>query len=371
MRKFVSSIVMLTVVLCAATSALAWSPKLAVNDDVWAQVGFLGQFQFETAEDLAGNNDEWSKDFFIRRARLMVQGSVHKNVKFFFSTDAPNAGKKVRGTALDSDFILNDAFVDLQFMPELNIAFGRILSPFSPEYRASAALLLGLDYNLNANKLFSPSDALAFWRDEGIEVRGLLFEGLIDYRVGLFRGDRTDRNLDDDLRTTGMVMVNLRDAQPGFFYNMNSLGTLKVLSFGGGYDYVGNSDDKDGKAWNVFGMLEQPLGPGHLVASAAYYDWDGPNYAGGFEGNTISAQVGYLLPCPFLEGAKIQPVVRYQHQDRENATEYKLDTFNIGLNYFLKGHNINFKIDYAINDRINTTTGEKFDAFRFQTQLLF
>lgn len=377
MRKLVSSIAMLAVVLGAATSALAWSPKLAVNDDVWAQVGLLGQLQFEAVEDGSGSKDDWSNDFFIRRARLMVQGSVHKNVKFFFSTDVPNAGKsRVKDS---NDIILNDLFVDLQFMPEFNVAMGRILSPFSPEYRASAALLLGIDYNLGANKLMTPNDR-AFWRDDGIEVRGLLFDGLIDYRVGLFRGEResgtTGINRDDNMRTTGMVMINLADAQPGFFYNMNSLGALKVLSFGGGYDYVGNSNAEDGKAWNLFALLEQPLGPGRIVASAAYYDWDGPNYGRSttngvttfFEGNTISAQAGYLLPCPFLEGAKIQPVVRYQHQDNDN-TDVKLDTFNIGLNYFLKGQNINFKVDYAINDQI--INGEKVDAFRFQTQLLF
>jgi hypothetical protein len=367
MRKLISSIVMLTVVLGAGT-ALAWSPKLEVNEDVWMQVGFLGQVWFEAVEDNAGtNNDEWSKDFYFRRARILGQGSVHKYVKFFFDTDVPNSGKK--GNTGDNDLILNDAFVDLQIMPEFKVAFGRILVPFSVENKASAALLLGIDYNTNVTKI--PTFITdAFWRDDGIEVRGILLDGLIDYRVGLFTGeDDPSLNPDDNLRTTGMVMINLGDAQPGWFYNMNSLGSLRVLSFSAGYDYIGNGGAgvEDGKAWNVGANFEQPLGNGRIVGSAAYYDWDGPNFAGGFEGHTASVQAGYLMPCPFREGSFIQPVLRWQYQDPDGGSE--LNTFNIGLNYFLKGHNINFKVDYAINDRF--IAGERVDAFRFQTQLLF
>jgi hypothetical protein len=159
-------------------------------------------------------------------------------------------------------------------------------------------------------------------------------------------------------------MINLGDAQPGWFYNMNSLGSLKVLSFSAGYDYIGNSDAEKHKAWNLGAHLEQPLGSGRIVGSATYYHWDGPYY----EGKTASIQAGYLLSCPFNDGSYIQPVLRWLHQDNDNA-DVKLDTFAIGLNYFLKGHNINFKVDYAINDKI--IDGDHVDAFRFQTQLLF
>ncbi len=362
MRKLICSIVMLAVVLSAG-SALAWSPKLEVNEDVWMQIGFLGQIQFEAVEDGSGNNDKWSNDFFARRARILAQGSVHKNVKFFFDTDVPNAGKD--DVEDSSDLVWNDGFIDLQFMPEFNISFGRILVPFSVENKASAALLLGIDYNVNVTKVPTVIDR-AFWRDDGIEARGILLDGLIDYRVGVFRGERDSVvNGDDNLRSTGLVMINLGDAQPGWFYNMNSLGSLKVLSFSAGYDYIGlgGAGIEDHKAWNLGAHLEQPLGNGRIVGSATFYDWEGPY----FEGQTASVQAGYLLPCPFRDGSHIQPVLRWLQQDPDNGRQ--IDTFAIGLNYFLKGHNINFKVDYAINDKI--IDGDRVDAFRFQTQLLF
>jgi hypothetical protein len=356
---------MLSVALSAG-SALAWTPKLEVNEDVWMQLGFLGQIQFEAVEDGSGNGDKWSNDFFARRARIMGMGSVHKNVKFFFDTDVPNAGKdKDDDDNNDNDLVWNDGFIDLQFMPEFNVSFGRILVPFSVENKASAALLLGIDYNVNVTKIPTPIER-AFWRDDGVEARGILLDGLIDYRVGLFRGERDSAlNGNDNMRSTGLVMVNLGDAQPGWFYNMNSLGALKVLSFSAGYDYIGigGAGIEDHKAFNVGAHLEQPLANGRIVGSATYYDYEGPY----FEGKTASVQAGYLLPCPFNEGSHIQPVLRWLRQDPDGGS--KLDTYAIGLNYFLKGHNINFKADYAINDKI--IDGDRVDAFRFQTQLLF
>ena len=373
MRKFLCGIVVMSLVLGTAFQALAWSPKLEVSEDVWMQVGFMGQIQFEAIEKGSGNNKRWSNDFFARRARILGMGSVHKNVKFFFDTDVPNAGK--RGS--DNSLVWNDGFVDLQFLPQFNISLGRILVPFSVENQGSAAQLLGIDYNLNATKVPTVINR-AFWRDDGIEVRGLLLDGMIDYRIGLFRGERDDvkimvddeivnfnRNPNDNLRTAGMVMINFADSQSGWFYNMNSLGALNILSYSVGYDYIslGGAGIKDQFNWNVGAHIDQPLGAGRIVGSATYYNWDGPYY----DGKTASIQAGYLMDCPFRAGAHLQPVLRWQYQDESQGS--KLNTFNIGLNYFLKGHNINFKADYAINDR--KIDGKRVDAFRFQTQLLF
>jgi hypothetical protein len=60
-------------------------------------------------------------------------------------------------------------------------------------------------------------------------------------------------------------------------------------------------------------------------------------------------------------------VVRLQRQDSDAG--FTLNTVNLGLNYLLKGHAINVKLDYAIDDRL--VAGAKADTFRGQTQLLF
>jgi hypothetical protein len=365
MKEILLVVSMAAAILWSTSSALAWSPKLEVDEHTWIQFGFLAQLQYETAEDAAGvENDEWSNELFVRRARFLANGSVHEKVKFFFDTDVPNAGK----TGADNSLVWNDGLVDLQFLPQFKLAIGRLLPPFSVENQASASTLLGIDYNVNTIKLPTPNDR-AVWRDDGIEAHGILGRDLIDYRVGLFRGERDkERNPDQDLRFTGMAMINLVDPQPGWYYNMNGLGSLNMLSFGAGYDRLANSAPglSDGRAWSLFALLDQPLGVARVTAHAAYYDWRGDGWAGDFEGKTASVQVGYLMSGFFAPG-QWQPVLRWQRQDPDSGAS--LDTVNIGLGYYLKGHNINFKIDYALNDRL--VAGDKKDAFRFQTQLLF
>ncbi len=375
MKKLLGISLILAVSLWCVSSALAWGPRMSVDEDTWLELGFLGQVQFESIENQAGlNNNRWSSELFTRRARIMGQGSVHEMVKFIFTTDVPNTGR----TGAPNTIIWNDGLIDLQLAPELNVSLGRILPPFSLETQASAVTLLGIDYNINAIKLPTANDRAA-WRDDGLEARGILAGGMIDYRVGAFRGERRDmvggldRNPNQDGRFTGMIMLNLADAQPGWFYNMNSLGAFNMLSVGVGYDRIGNSHASDGEAWAVFAMIDQEMGVGRITGAAAWYDWDGPGWAGDFEGSTASFQVGYLMPEQFLPGA-LQPVLRFQRQNPDVGRV--LNTINLGLNYFLKGHNINFKLDYAINDRrvpedAPTRAGSKQDAIRFQTQLFF
>jgi len=325
------------IVLSCATPALAWSPKLAVDENTWAQVGVLGQFQFEAKQDNAGTNgDQWSNGAFVRRFRLLMQGSVHKNVQFLFDTDIPNAGKSADfgQPAPQEKLILNDAFVDFNLVPALKFEVGRILLPFSYENKQSATALLGLDYNLNAIKIPTFSEPLAAWRDNGVEARGLLLNNLIDYRVGVFTGQRDNAiNPDDHLRYTGHVMLNLAEAQPGWFYSNSNFGKQTIRSLGVGFDMQDDATPvyttdtsvspqchhagpaaQDYRAWEVDGQLEQPLGNGQAIsASAAWFDWE--HAAGDFSGNTAFAQAGYLVTPHW------QPVLRWEHQDPRCRTQ--------------------------------------------------
>ncbi len=362
--------------LLCATAASAQVPRLSIDADTWLQFRFLAQLQVEAVDRNAGvDGDAWSYDIFTRRARVMGNGSVHRKVKFFFSTDVPNAGK----SGVTNDVIWNDGFVDVQLAPQFNIAMGRFLVPFSPDIRSSAAQLLGIDYNLNAIK--TPTlITRAFWRDDGIEVRGVLGGKRLEYRGGIYKGARTYNlaaagapvrlnNPDNELRAIGMAMLNFADAQPGYFYNPNGLGTLRILSVGAGFDRIPNSTVGIGNslAWNVFAIADQPLGEGRINVEAIWYDWDGPAWTGGFEGTTAAIQVGYLMPKWSGEG-RWQPVVRFQRQDNPH-TDFTLNTVNLGINYLLKGHTINWKLDVALNDR--QVAGKNAHAVRLQTQLLF
>lgn len=356
-----SSLVAAGVLALTPLVASAWTPKLG-DDTTNVQLGYLHHFWYQSVDDAAGvpGDRTRSSDFFTRRSRVMLLGQVTESIHFFLNYDA--ASGSAAGDRQDP--VLTDAIIDYRFSEAFNLSVGRILVPFTIDNQTSAVTLTGVDYptRMLANLPTTPSGA--FWRDDGVEARGLLGGGLIDYRVGFFRGDRdAARNPDGDGRITGMVVVNLATPQGGWFYNQNSLGSLDVLSFGAGFDRMSRSGAgfDDHEAWSVFFSAEKSLGAGHLSANGTYIDWDG--IIGGFgDGTSFGAAVAFLPT-----GSKWQPVVRWQNQDPDVGT--KLDTIALGLNYFISGHRANIKAEYAIDDVI--IDGSKKDAFRIQAQLFF
>jgi hypothetical protein len=341
-------------------AASAWSPKLEIDENTWVQLGYLHQFWFQSVDDGAATGSDRTSDFFTRRNRVMLLGQATESIHFFLNYDA--AAGSAAGDRQDP--VLTDAIIDYRISPAFNLSVGRVLVPFTIDNQTSAVTLTGVDYPTRALANLPTTPSGAFWRDDGIEARGLLGGGTIDYRIGYFRGDRdATRNPKGEGRVTGMVVFNLASPQGGWFYNQNSLGALDVLSFGAGYDLMSRSGPgvDDHEAWSVFFSVEKSLGAGHLSFNGTYIDWDG--VVGGFgDGSSISLQAAFLP-----SGTQWQPVVRWQQQDPDVGT--KLDTISLGLSYYISGHRANIKGEYAIDDTI--IGGSKKDAFRVQAQLFF
>jgi hypothetical protein len=364
-NKSISSGLLTAVALALVPhAASAWSPKLEVSETTWVQLGYLHQFWYQTVDDAAGvDGDERSSEFFTRRNRVMLLGQAAEKVHFFLNYDAASGN----GAGARQDPVLTDAMVDFRISDAFKVMVGRQLVPFTIDNNTSAVTLTGIDYPTRAlaNQPTTPSGA--FWRDDGITVRGLLAGSKIDYRVGYFAGDRdSTSNPDDDGRFTGMVMYNFASAQPGWFFNQNSLGALDVFTIGAGYDTISRSGagTEDHEAWSLFFTAEKTLGAGHLSLNGTYIDWDG--VVGGFgDGSSTSIQAAFM-PA----GSKWQPVLRWQQQDADDSSRDTLDTIGIGLGYYLSGHRVNIKAEYSIDDGFNSD-GDKVDAFRIQTQLFF
>src|SRR6201999_65254 len=73
-----------------------------------------------------GRGDGPAEDFYLRRARLMVWGSVTKELSFFVDTDEPNRGKggnfSTATTTPGGTFsFIQDAFLSYKFMQELTL----------------------------------------------------------------------------------------------------------------------------------------------------------------------------------------------------------------------------------------------------------
>ncbi len=324
MRRFkvLAAVLIAACMVAPAFAQDAGVAKLSYGPDKWIDVHFLLQAQaysaktwgadstavpktgttgnYVNSESESEKDANWSKKLKIRRARLMVNAQVAKDVTFFWESDDFNRGGDNEGAATGAKegtdkvgMFTQDAYINYKVASELQIAAGMILLPFMHHNRQSAVSLLGVDYNLTAVNI-KPSNV---WRDTGIEFRGLLFNGLIDYRGGVFQGvnkqvdkgdqvgKKDDINPDDNPRYTGRLQINLMDAEDGFFYSGNYLGKKKIVSFGGGADYQSKAtltydkDKADGEkyaakdymAWTVDLTIDYPVGDGNVITLQGAY----------------------------------------------------------------------------------------------------
>ncbi len=332
-----------------AASAHA-GPRVNISEESWMEFGFLGQVHATYTDNAADK-----EDIFLRRGRIILSGQVKDGVKFFAETDNDNAGKN---GAPDASTDIQDAFLDVRLPVATNhwVKGGLILLPFSFENRASAASLLGNDYNLETIKLVNTF----VWRDYGAELHGDLLGQSISYAAGAFDGyDAKDstKNAGADPRLTGHVAVNLLGkAETGWFYSQNRLGKSgQYLSLGAGYDAQNGaslikpavpagappSTDPgkvvDSENWVLDLQSGYAVGPCGLTLNAAWYTWD--NSA--FEGNTAFVEGGVLVGRAMATG-------KFATQDPDNKAT--TDDYTIGMHFFGKGHNVRGGLEYRWGD---------------------
>lgn len=193
----------------------------------------------------------------------------------------------------------------------------------------------------------------------GPDKAGLIATGYVDYqfldqesnklpyRVGTYLGKKTVFN------------VGL-----GFFNHAD--GTVSV-------DNAGVVSGNDVTHFALDAFYDAPLGDGGGInAYAAFYNYDyGENFALGTTygtGSSYYTQVGYLLP-QFTEKGQLMPYLAYSSRDFE-AFENAGNTFQLGANWFINGHNAKITMEYR--STLNNSTGiepDRVNGFTIQTHI--
>jgi hypothetical protein len=377
----------LTVTLLVAALLVPALAQAQDPDEPKLNVRLLVQPQIQLGDKMNPAGDGWGNDFFLRRARIILAGNVNKWIHFFYETDNPNFGKEGK---FDTSLYTQDAYVDFQFMPELKVAVGLILLPFTHNSRQSAASQNTLDYhNFYTGKFIAEKG----WRDMGVEARGIIVNK-VDYRLGVYNGLRgtkcppenpgcTILNEDDMPRFTGRVAFNLFDPEPDYFYSGILLGKklasgelMKIASVGVGFDVQpgavldskGNLKGYSAISGDLF--LDYPLDANmEIVAQAAFLMYD-RGYVPGKDAGTFvqdaNSGMGYYGEIAFRYGM-FAPVFSYESYDADNGETNDATNILGGVNMFIKGHNANVKLQYGRLDQ----AGDTKNVVTLQTQLLF
>jgi hypothetical protein len=361
----------------AAAPKLPQPPlKIDTPNGSTIKFGLLLQPQYEAAGSTGV--DKYAQNLYIRRTRVLIGGSLFGVVDYFFDTDFPNLFKAVpvagvmgaAGTSVKATPGMNiqDAFATYKPMGDmLKVDVGYMLPPMSHNAIQGAATLYGWDYYaytfLHTNS-FGSSAPGPVGRDMGVQLRGLLVGGHLEYRVGLFQGLRngataTEQGSRNFFRAMARVQINLLDAEPGFFYAGTYFGAKKIASIGGSYDF----QDKY-KYFSVDGILDLPAGPGVVTAQVNLAHWDGGTFIPALVKQTaIMGEAGYNIAA-----VQLSPIVRVEHLSGDSPILTQ-NRYAVGVAFWPFNHNTNLKAFYT---RISTDTAPHgANQFNLQWQVYF
>ena len=340
MLQPLSKSTLVRVVVCVGMLALVCLPASAQlvlkNEDVQFKFGVQGQFWADWTQDSTAGTQGYQQNVYLRRMRLIVGGDIGKDISFFFQTDDPKLGLTPK--ALGSGFIIQDAFVEWRANKAFMVEGGLMLVPLSRNTLQSPASYYTLDLSpLTAvNNTSTQSSGL---RDAGFGSKGFFLKNKLQYRWGLFQGQR-DANAHNSLRTAGYVQYDFFDTETGYTFVGTALGKKKILAVDAGFDKQGSYR---GLSSNIAADL--PVNHGDEIGGQFqyfHYDWQ-------TKFPTIANQNDYLVEgAYYIHKAKAQPFMKAEFQRFVAAANYSKDMnrFGAGVNYYIHGQNLKWTLQY-------------------------
>jgi hypothetical protein len=336
--------------------------KIEGKEGTSIRLGVLLQPQFQAVNSPSSALSGYGYNLYLRRARILLGGTIFDNVEFFVDTDYPNlflpSNTAAAGAATGENFQkvspgmnIQDAFVTFKAIGDFfKVDAGYMLPPMAHNAVQGATTLYSWDYfgySFTHGNAFGTSGS-PVGRDVGLQVRGLVVDKHLEYRLGLFQGLRdnvtgTDVPARNFFRATGRLQINLLDAETGFFYAGSYLGAKRILSVGGSFDI---QDKYKYFAGDVF--VDMPLGPGVVTGQVNVAHWDGGAFIPGLIKQTaLMGEAGYAIA-----DIRVSPIVRAEKRfgttgDTPATTIRDETRIGGGVAFWPYGHNTNVKAFYT------------------------
>jgi hypothetical protein len=368
-----------------------FKPAVIENETISLRLGLFAQPHLEVVG--APDADKTSKNLFLHNVGVIFSGRLFDYFEFFFDVNYPSlfkvdpfnqqggTGKNSPGLNVQDAIVTFKPFGNKPYGNWLKFDAGFMLPSLSHNGVQGAFTLYGLDYFVNTFRRNVLTNADPFksngqspqGRDAGVQMRGLLFGEHLEYRVGMFQGLRVgllpasagseaEVGAVNFFRVAARLQINLLDAEPDFFYQGTYLGTKKILSFGGFYDFQDQYLSAGGDV-----ILDLPVGPGILSAQANVVYWDGGNFIQTLHKHTaIMAEVGYLIRALMLS-----PTLRMEQliAAEPTASTPSEARYGGGLAFWPWGHTSNFKALYTYVHR--DPAPQDYSQFNVQWQVWF
>ena len=328
--------------LAGADDALAQWQIATQDGKSTLKLGVLVQAQAEAIE--TSDAEHHSQNLFLRRARVLLGGTFSERWSFFLETDSPNLGKGKSDGSKTSDLFVQDAFVTYSTGDAFKIDAGMMLLPLSHNHESSAAALSPVDYGAFTFVASDPTTSKV-GRDYGIQARGYVLGKHLEYRVGAFQGYRGSDGAGgvaggEPFRVTARTVWYPFEADTGYFYTGNSLGTKKILAVGASYDAQSSYSSV---AADVF--YDQPLPGGSVTLQTGWSRIDGDDFL-----TSLPEQDTWLVEAAYYsKSLRLGPFLQYTSRAyaAPSASRADEERLQAGVAWWLSGHKINVKAAWA------------------------
>jgi hypothetical protein len=304
------------------------------NEDVAIRFGFVGQFRADWAQDSSAGGHGYQQNLYMRRGRFIVSGQVGESISFFFDTDDPNLGRAPK--AMNSGFLIQDAFVEWKANRALQISGGEMFAPYSRQELQSVTSYYSADLSPVATVSNSATASSAL-RDMGFAARGFFFDDRLQYRAGVFQGER-DPNSQNALRTAAYVQYDFFDREKGYSHTGTALGKSRILALDAGVDKQGAY-----RAYSANLANDTPvLGRDEIGFNLQYLHFDGRRkFLNLPDQNNFLGELAY-----YIHREKLQPFGRVETQSFVAEANRANDILRAGggANYYIRGQNLKWTV---------------------------
>jgi hypothetical protein len=364
------------VFLLALVAAPASAQLQIKSEDVTLKFGFQGQFWTDWTQDATAASagpQGYAQNFYLLRARLMLGGSVGDKINFFIQTDDPKLGLSPAGStstktlstanATSPGFLLQDLWFEYKVNTHLQIAAGEMLVPVSRQALQSTLSF----YTINISPVSTISNSAtqeSALRDTGFQARGYFFHDRLQYRGGLFAGER-DPNGRNSMRPALYLQYDFFDREKEYAYAGTALGKRKILAIDVGGDKQGSYREESA---NI--ASDTPVRGGDEIGfNVQWLHFDGRQ-----KFISIPDQNNYLVEAAYyLHQAKLQPFAKFETQDFVAAVNgiKDINRWGGGASYYIRGQNLKFTAQYTRALPQNGSTIRPSNEFTTQLQFFY
>jgi hypothetical protein len=235
-------------------------PMLRLSELFAIRPGMFLQFWSTLQQDQiprpSGDSGQFAKNFYLRRARFYLLGTIAKNITWFLLWESANLGlagglnadgtvnknyTQLPGAATAYGF--NDAWMDFKINNSLSIQGGLFLIPFTRNILQSTATYWALDIGAVSAQYIGVTQTNIL-RDMGVQAKINAAGGKFEARAMVSQGVKLPEPLGggrlngkNDPRITGFLQYNFFEPDAGYVFNGMYFGRKKIAGVAIGADY--------------------------------------------------------------------------------------------------------------------------------------